>query len=145
MDMGCIQNMKCNCDSRAITFDSGYLYGEDAGITRVVALHSEGDVNGRLTIGPLECKGFGGNGPIRFSKPQVLSIGYWRGEPLSLQFRTAVSSATVLSVQDGNGVVLRAELINGELMPTIFFNYNGPNYLNYSKFSHPGCVAEKIK
>ncbi|KAE9418180.1 hypothetical protein Angca_007617, partial [Angiostrongylus cantonensis] len=106
MDMGCIENMKCNCDSRAITFDSGYLYGEDAGITRVIALHSEGDVNGRLTIGPLECKGFAGDGPIRFSKPKALPIGDWRGEPLSLQFRTAVASAIVFSVQDGSDVVL---------------------------------------
>uniref|UniRef100_A0A158PBQ7 EGF-like domain-containing protein n=1 Tax=Angiostrongylus cantonensis TaxID=6313 RepID=A0A158PBQ7_ANGCA len=110
--------VKCNCDSRAITFDSGYLYGEDAGITRVIALHSEGDVNGRLTIGPLECKGFAGDGPIRFSKPKALPIGDWRGEPLSLQFRTAVASAIVFSVQDGSDVVLSAELINGKLNDT---------------------------
>ncbi|VDM58560.1 unnamed protein product [Angiostrongylus costaricensis] len=88
---------------------------------------------------------FSGDRPIRFSKPQALPIGNWRGEPLSLQFRTAVASAIVFSVQDGNDVVLNAKLINGKLLSFVFFRYNEPNHPNYSRASHFLCGEEETK
>ncbi|CAJ0595320.1 unnamed protein product, partial [Cylicocyclus nassatus] len=122
MDLGCIEGKKCNCDSRAITSDSGYLHGEEAGITRVVALHNDGDVSGKFTIGPLECEGFAGRGPIRFAKAQALTVRQWKGEPLSLHFRTADASATILSVVDDEEKSLRVELINGHMIRVTLIN-----------------------
>ncbi|EYC37877.1 hypothetical protein Y032_0760g2123 [Ancylostoma ceylanicum] len=116
MDLGCIESKKCNCDSRAITNDTGYLHGEDAGITRVVALHSEGDVSGKMTIGPLECKGFASDAPIRFAKPQALDVRRWNGEPLSLHFRTADSSATLLTIVENEEKYLQVGLVNGHMI-----------------------------
>ncbi|KJH48159.1 EGF-like domain protein [Dictyocaulus viviparus] len=114
MDTGCIKNMRCNCDSKdSISSDIGYLYDGNAGITKVVALHAESDLSGRLTIGPLQCQGFAGDGPIRFSRSRALLIGNWRGRSLSLQFRTATSSATVFTAFKGDDVIVKAELING--------------------------------
>ncbi|KAK6731044.1 hypothetical protein RB195_007484 [Necator americanus] len=116
MDLGCIENKKCNCDSRAITNDIGFLYGEDAGITRIVALHSDGDVNGKMTLGPLECEGFAGYGPIRFARERALDVRRWSGELLSLQFRTANSTATLFSVIEDEQKYLKVELVNGHMI-----------------------------
>ncbi|VDM66182.1 unnamed protein product, partial [Strongylus vulgaris] len=122
MDLGCIEGKKCNCDSRAIASDAGYLYGEDAGIIRIVALHSDGDVSGKFTIGPLECEGFASHGPIRFAEPQALVVRRWRGEPLSLQFRIADSSATILSIVEDEERYLKVEIINGHMIRLSLFN-----------------------
>ncbi|VDO94494.1 unnamed protein product [Heligmosomoides polygyrus] len=107
---------KCNCDSRAISTDSGYLYDGDAGIVRVVALHSEGDVGGKLSVGPLECEGFAASNPLRFAEPRGLPISHWHGEPLSVQFRTALPSATLLKVHESDEKFLKVELLQGHII-----------------------------
>nr|CDJ92617.1 Laminin G and EGF domain containing protein [Haemonchus contortus] len=123
MDMGCIENKKCNCDSLAtMTGDTGYLYGQDAGVIRVVAMYSEGDVDGKLTLGPLECEGFAAAAPIRFAEPRALPVRDWNGEPISLQFRTALPSATLLSVQESAERYFKVELISGHMIRVSLFN-----------------------
>ncbi|KAK6050375.1 hypothetical protein COOONC_12121, partial [Cooperia oncophora] len=99
-----------------MTGDTGFLYGEDAGIVRVVALHSEGDVDGKLTLGPLECEGFAAAAPIRFAEPRAIPIRDWNGEPLSFQFRTALPFATLFSVQESAEKFLTVELVQGHMI-----------------------------
>uniref|UniRef100_A0A1I7XR93 EGF-like domain-containing protein n=1 Tax=Heterorhabditis bacteriophora TaxID=37862 RepID=A0A1I7XR93_HETBA len=100
LDKGCINHGfiqgKCNCDSQAITQDAGYLFGKDAGITRMVAIREDGDVSGKITIGQLCCEGFGGSEAIRFTARRSLPVRDWNGEPFSFQFRTADSSCLLL-------------------------------------------------
>ncbi|WKX92397.1 hypothetical protein Q1695_010433 [Nippostrongylus brasiliensis] len=115
-DVGCIANEKCNCDSRAISSDAGFLYDDNAGVIRVVARHSEGDISGKLTIGPVECEGFAASGPVRFAEPRALAVGNWLGQQLSLQFRTGLSSATLVSVRENHEKFLIVELLYGHIV-----------------------------
>uniref|UniRef100_A0A7E4WDY0 EGF-like domain-containing protein n=1 Tax=Panagrellus redivivus TaxID=6233 RepID=A0A7E4WDY0_PANRE len=59
----CAEARRCNCDSLQAGTDDGYLYGANAGITRVYALHTpyeEPESESKLTLGPLTCDGFSG-------------------------------------------------------------------------------------
>ncbi|VDO23561.1 unnamed protein product, partial [Haemonchus placei] len=60
--------------------------------------------------------------PIRFAEPRALPVRDWNGEPISLQFRTALPSATLLSVQESAERFLKVELINGHMIRASLFN-----------------------
>lgn len=111
---------RCNCDAGIIGTDEGVLQGKQAGITSVVALHREGDVSGDMTISALECTGFvSETNAIRFQKPGSYLSGEWNEGTLSLQFRTADTSATLFVVNKGEKRVVQVELLDGHTMKVI--------------------------
>ena len=86
----------------------------------MVALHREGDVSGDMTISALECTGFvSETNAIRFQKPGSYLLGEWNEGTLSLQFRTADTSATLFVVNKREKRVVQVELLDGHTMKVI--------------------------
>ena len=111
---------RCNCDAGNIASDEGVLQGSQAGVTSIVALHREGDVSGEMTISPLECSGFvSESNAIHFQRPGSYLLDSWRSGTLSLHFRTADATGTLLSVKENDNRVLQLELLDGHTLKAV--------------------------
>ncbi|CAD6194724.1 unnamed protein product [Caenorhabditis auriculariae] len=121
IDAGCLSGGKCNCDSGAISEDTGVLKGSNAGITKVVALHNDGDVQGAFSIGRLECSGYGmDNKPVRFVEKTSIMINEWEGKDAYVHFRTNDKDVTLFYVEKDGREVLRAHLKDGHALVLLY-------------------------
>ncbi|CAJ0944581.1 unnamed protein product, partial [Mesorhabditis belari] len=105
------QNAAPRCDSRSPTSDEGILRDFDAGVTRVVALHTSGDIDGRLSLGELQCRGFAKSGGVLFKASATLPTVKWEATHFSFHFRTAQEDAILVTLiaEPRNRIEVRLE------------------------------------